>query len=85
MGQLRVGIDNYGLLPLQLEPMEVLRWARTHGAEGVQFSGLEPAESRKIDPAYLHDLKQFAASENMYLEWGGAQHIPRDMDTWSSC
>lgn len=83
MKKLRVGIDNYGLLPLHMEPIEVLKWAKERGAEGVQFSGLEPEVKRRIDKAYLRDLKQFAASENLYLEWGGAQHIPRDMTSWN--
>jgi sugar phosphate isomerase/epimerase len=81
--ELKVGIDNYGLFPLGMEPLEVLKWAKKNGAAGVQFSGLEPEMIRKIDRIYLNDLKQLAASENLYIEWGGAQHIPRDMTTWS--
>jgi sugar phosphate isomerase/epimerase len=80
---MKVGIDNYGLYPLGMEPLEVLKWAHANGADGVQFSGLEPEWNGKIDRGYLNGLKQFAASEGLYLEWGGAQHIPRDMNTWS--
>lgn len=80
---MRVGIDNYGLLPLRMEPMDVLKWAKKNGAEGVQFSGIEQEIRNKIDTAYLKDVRQYAESENLYLEWGGAQHIPRDMATWS--
>lgn len=82
MKKLKIGIDNYGLFPLGMEPLDVLKWAKENGAEGVQFSGLEPERSRNIDRAYLNDLKQLAASENLYIEWGGARHIPRDMTTW---
>jgi hypothetical protein len=47
MKRLRVGIDNYGLLSLELNVFEVLEWARNNGADGVQFSGLTPEESHK--------------------------------------
>lgn len=83
MKKLKVGIDNYGLLPKQMEPMEMLKWAKANGAQGVQFSGIKPEMKQKIKAEYLKDLKQFAASENLYIEWGGAQHIPRDMNSWS--
>lgn len=83
MKQFRVGIDNYGLQPLQLSPMETLRWAKDHGGDGVQFSGLDTKFRKIIDAAYLKDLAQFAEDNNLYIEWGGGQHIPRDMKTWS--
>lgn len=79
---LRIGIDNYGLDPLQLSPLETLQWAKDNGAEGVQFSGLRHEEEEKIDAAYLKDLAQFASSHNLYCEWGGGQHIPYDTNTW---
>mgnify|MGYP001828200398 CR=1 FL=1 len=79
---MRVGIDSYGLLPLGLNPMEILDWAREHGAEGVQFSGLSEEEQKHVDDAYLGDLARFAAQNGLYLEWGGGRHIPLDMDTW---
>ncbi|UCC41496.1 MAG: sugar phosphate isomerase/epimerase [Candidatus Aminicenantes bacterium] len=82
MKAFHIGVDSYGLSPLNLAPMELLEWAKNNRAEGVQFSGLSPEESQKIDEAYLKDLAQYAASSSLYLEWGGGQHIPFDMDTW---
>jgi sugar phosphate isomerase/epimerase len=82
MKQLKVGIDNYGLSPLGLPPLQILQWAKDNSAEGVQFSGLSPEESHKIDPSYLKELSQFASAHHLYLEWGGGQHIPFDMETW---
>lgn len=77
----RVGIDNYGLYPLGLDPMETMRWALDHGAEGVAFSGLDEVHRRKLDCNQLLDLKNFADEHDMYLEWGGGQHIPRNLST----
>lgn len=82
MKTFRIGIDNYGLHPLQMSPLEILQWAKDKGAEGVQFSGLNPEEYEKIDSAYLKDMAQYAASNNLYLEWGGGQHIPYNTRTW---
>ncbi len=79
----RVGIDNYSLFPLRLKPLELLLWAKENGAEGVSFSGLEPENLKLIDDSYLRDLRQFAGENNLYLEWGGASHIPRDMSSWA--
>lgn len=79
---MRVGIDSYSILPLGLKPLEVLEWAREHGAEGVQFSGLSREEQAFVDDAYLKDMSGFAAEHGLYLEWGGGQHIPRDMQAW---
>jgi len=81
MKRFRIGIDSYGLLPLGQNPMEMLRWALANGAEGVQFSGLDAAQRELAGAGYLKELGQYAASEDLYLEWGGAQHIPRDMTT----
>jgi sugar phosphate isomerase/epimerase len=78
----RIGIDNYGLLPLGLAPLDTLRWAVAHGAGGVAFSGLPPEQRSALDEAVLEDLAQYARAHNLYLEWGGGQHIPRDMTTW---
>ncbi len=82
MRTLRIGIDNYGLSPLGLSALETMQWAKENGGEGVHFSGLGFEESRRIDDAYLKDLAQFASSNNMYIEWGGGQHIPFDMRSW---
>jgi sugar phosphate isomerase/epimerase len=82
MKKMAVGIDNYCLHPLQLAPLEVLRWAEENGAEGVQFSGLDPQVAGKVDDAYLRDLSGYASDKGLYLEWGGAQNIPFDLKTW---
>ena len=79
---MRVGIDNYGLHPLELSPLDILQWAKANGAEGVQFSGLSVRDREKIDTPYLKDLVQFAKESGLYIEWGGGQHIPLDMETW---
>jgi 3-oxoisoapionate decarboxylase len=79
----RVGIDNYGLFPLNLTPLATLRWAEAHGAEGVAFSGLQPEQQAALDAPSLDRLKAFAGERGLYLEWGGAQHVPRDLVTWS--
>jgi sugar phosphate isomerase/epimerase len=78
----RIGIDNYGLLPLGLTPCDTLRWAAAHGAEGVAFSGLPPAQRDALDRSSLVELAEFARDRHLYLEWGGATHIPRDMTSW---
>jgi sugar phosphate isomerase/epimerase len=82
MKKMEVGIDNYCLHPLQLAPMDVLKWAQSNSAEGVQFSGLNPEVAGKVDKAYLKDLSDFATDNGLYLEWGGGQHIPFDLKTW---
>ena len=79
----RVGLDNYGLFPLDLSPRGTLEWAAAHGADGVSFSGLTPAWHGRMDAAALADIRAFAADRGLYLEWGGAQHIPRDMTSWA--
>lgn len=78
----QIGIDNYGLLPLELSPQDTLRWAASHGAEGVAFSGLPPEQQDALDDGAIDDLAALARELGLYLEWGGAQHIPRDMTTW---
>jgi sugar phosphate isomerase/epimerase len=79
----RVGLDNYGLFPLALSPLDTLRWAHEHGADGVAFSGLTEEQQARINPGTMTDLRMFAADHHLYLEWGGGQHIPRDMTTWA--
>jgi 3-oxoisoapionate decarboxylase len=79
----RVGLDNYGLFPLDLSPMQTLEWAVAHGADGVAFSGLTAEWRQATDDAALGDLRAFAEAQGLYLEWGGASHIPRDMATWA--
>jgi sugar phosphate isomerase/epimerase len=82
-GRHRVGIDNYGLFPLGLSPLETLRWAAAHGAGGVAFSGLEPEHQAALDTLALARLRGFAEERGLYLEWGGAEHVPRDLTTWA--
>lgn len=79
----RVGLDNYGLFPLALSPLDTLRWADAHRADGVAFSGLTEQQQAQIGPGTLADLRTFAADHDLYLEWGGGQHIPRDMTSWA--
>jgi 3-oxoisoapionate decarboxylase len=79
----RVGLDNYGLFPLRLTPLSTLQWATAHGADGVAFSGLAPEDDAAMDDRALDDLAAYAREHDLYLEWGGAQHVPRDLTTWT--
>jgi sugar phosphate isomerase/epimerase len=79
----RVGLDNYGLFPLELSPLATLEWAVAHGADGVSFSGLSSEWHARMDAAALADLRALAGDHALYLEWGGGQHIPRDMTSWA--
>ena len=79
----RVGIDNYGLFPLGLSPLGTLEWALAHGADGVSFSGLTGEWQDRMDAPALAELRTFASDRGLYVEWGGAQHIPRDMTSWA--
>ncbi len=83
MKRFRVGIDNYGLYPLQLSPLQTIKWAVNHGAEGVHYSGFDARQQPTLDRSCLMDLASLARENSMYLEWGGAQHIPRDSMTWN--
>ncbi len=76
-----VGIDSYSLKPLDLSPFECLDWAAANGAAGVQFSEVNLPPGRKVDRAFLKDLSQHAEGKGLYLEWGGGQHIPFDLET----
>lgn len=82
MKHIPIGIDSYSLHPLGLFPLQILEWAKAHGAEGVQFSGFTREDERHIDTAVLDDLAHFAAENGLYIEWGGGQHIPFDTGTW---
>ncbi len=81
MTPFKVGVDSYSLKPLGLSPFELLEWALINEAEGVQFSetGLPP--SGAPDRALLDDLRSYAQENRLYLEWGGAEHIPLDLST----
>jgi len=82
MKDFRIGVDSYSLEPLDLSPFEQLEWAAAHGAEGVQFSGLRAGRAPAPDALFCRDLAQAAAGLGLYLEWGGGQHIPFDLETW---
>lgn len=82
MKPFRVGIDSYSLSPLDLTPFEVLDWVVEHGGEGVQFSEVNLKNGQLPDRAFLEDLARYARERNLYLEWGGGQHIPFDVKTW---
>jgi len=82
MRNLKIGIDNYGLHPLGLPPLETLQWAEKNHAQGVQFSGFSPDDATEIDSPYLKKLAHYASENDLYIEWGGAQHIPFDMESW---
>jgi sugar phosphate isomerase/epimerase len=79
MKSFRVGIDAYSLKPLGLSAFESLDWAQANGAAGVQFSEGGGADGRSADPAFLDDLAAAARAKNLYLEWGGGEHIPFDL------
>jgi sugar phosphate isomerase/epimerase len=78
----RVGVDSYSLSPLKLSPFEVLDWAAAHNADGVQFTELHLRQGQPVDGSFLTDLAEQARARNLYLEWGGAEHIPFDTTTW---
>ncbi len=78
----RIGIDNYSLNPLGLSPLEQLRWAKNHACAGVAFSGIEAKFHSLIDSHYLKSLSEYASENDLYIEWGGGRHIPRDMKSW---
>jgi sugar phosphate isomerase/epimerase len=77
----RIGVDSYSLQPLGLSPFELLDWVKANGGEGVQFSEIPLPERVKPDRAFLKDLARYAAEKRLYLEWGGGQHIPFDVQT----
>lgn len=82
MREFRVGIDSYGLHPLHLSPFQMMDWAKSHGAEGVHFSEGGGCDPQCEDNGFLREISQYAKDNHLYLEWGGGQHIPFDMQTW---
>ncbi|MEA1878939.1 MAG: sugar phosphate isomerase/epimerase [Bacteroidota bacterium] len=76
---MKVGIDNYGLLPLSLTPLETLEWAVRNGAEGVAFSGIENRPLKKYSSEFLNDISGYSSDHQLYIEWGGGQHLPWDI------
>lgn len=81
MKSFRVGIDSYSLKPLGLSPFELLEWAVMNGADGVQFSGANLPQGSENDKGFLADLRSYAAENRLYLEWGGGEHVPLDLQT----
>jgi sugar phosphate isomerase/epimerase len=81
MRKLKVGLDSYSLKPLDLTPFELVEWAVMNGAEGVQFSEVNVPPGTAVDKAMLQDLRAYAAQNRLYIEWGGGQHIPLDLET----
>ena len=83
MRKFRVGMDSYTLKPLGLSPFEMLDWVKERGGEGMQFSeGWPEGPWGGPEPGRLEALARRAQALGLYLEWGGAQHIPFHMDTW---
>ncbi|MDH7512429.1 MAG: TIM barrel protein [Clostridiales bacterium] len=76
-----VGVDSYSLSPLQLSPFEVLEWVERNGGEGVQFSEVNLPRRRALDRCFLNELAACASEKGLYLEWGGGEHIPFDLET----
>jgi sugar phosphate isomerase/epimerase len=81
MSELRVGVDSYSLKPLSLTPFEILEWAVLNGADGVQFSEVNVPPGTPVDKTFLQDLHDFSRENGLYLEWGGGQHLPLDLET----
>ena len=82
MKPFRVGVDSYSLQALNLSPFDALDWVQAHGGAGMQFSDGLPNKHQPADEAFLRELRRRADERGMYLEWGGAQHIPFDCTTW---
>jgi sugar phosphate isomerase/epimerase len=81
MRKLKVGVDSYSLKPLDLTPFELLEWAVMNGADGVQFSEVNVPPGTAVDRIFLQELRSYAAENRLYIEWGGGQHIPLDLET----
>jgi sugar phosphate isomerase/epimerase len=82
MAGLMVGIDNYCLHPKNMKPLEMIKWAHENGAEGVAFSGFAEKAREAFTSSYLRDVRQLADEYGLYLEWGGGQHVPADLETF---
>jgi len=81
MRKLKVGVDSYSLKPLDLTPFELLEWAVMNGADGVQFSEVHVPPGTVVDKTFLQELRSYAGENRLYIEWGGGQHIPLDLET----
>ncbi|MFO7616217.1 MAG: sugar phosphate isomerase/epimerase family protein [Bacteroidales bacterium] len=43
---------------------------------------MDPVIRNQLDCKQIEAMKGLASEKGLYLEWGGAQHIPRDMTNW---
>ncbi len=82
MGPFRVGVDSYCLNPLKMDPFQILEWVDAAGGEGVQFSEVHLSEGKTADAGLLKELAREAEGREMYLEWGGGEHLPFDTTSW---
>ena len=80
----RVGIDSYCLNPLRWDPFTILEWVAQQGGDGVQFSEVHLPPGRAVDAEFLIDLAAAACDLDLYVEWGGGQHVPYDTATWQA-
>jgi sugar phosphate isomerase/epimerase len=80
MKPFKVGIDSYGLKPLQFSPFEVLDWVLINNGDGVQFAEVNLSPEQAADKTFLRELSQYASENKLYLEWGGGEHIPLDFE-----
>jgi sugar phosphate isomerase/epimerase len=83
MRKLKTGFDNYCLFPKNLMPFEMVKWGIVNGSEGIAFSGYENAVREKFTTSYLHEVKQLADDNGLYLEWGNGQHVPMDLTSFT--
>lgn len=86
MASFRVGVDSYCLSPLRMDPFALLEWVHAAGGEGVQFSEVHwghEGPGGTVDAGMLRELAAAARARDMYLEWGGGQHVPFDTTTWT--
>lgn len=83
MKKLRVGLDNYCLIPSNMMPDQIIKWASANGAEGVAFSGFPDNLRENFTASYLHDVRLMAGDFGLYLEWGNGQHVPMDLTSFS--
>jgi len=83
MYRLKAGIDNYSLHPMEMMPLEMLKWAYDNGAEGVAFSGYCDEKREEFSSSYLRDVKNLADDLGLYIEWGCGQHVPMDLATFT--
>jgi len=81
--RLLVGIDSYCLISTDLDPINILEWTKEHSGQGVQFTGIPPhlLPPQGLDPGFLRELGQHARNLGLYMEWGGAPHIPFNLET----